>query len=58
MFEFECSITNIRKNMRQFGTAIPPQICTGQAPSDTLSMTDALCNNLTGNPGLRIEEMA
>lgn len=54
----ERSITNIRKNMRQFGTARSPQIRTGQAPCITASMVDALCDHLTEKPGLYLEEMA
>jgi hypothetical protein len=54
----ERSITNIRTNMRQFGTARSPQIRTGQAPCITTSMVDALCDHLTEKPGLYLEEMA
>jgi hypothetical protein len=54
----EHSITNIHKNMQQFGTAGSPQIRTGQAPSIIVSIVDALCDHLTGKPGLYLEEMA
>lgn len=54
----ERSITNIRKNMRLFGSPNSPTIPPGPPPSITPVMLDALCDHLAEIPGLYIEEMA
>lgn len=54
----ERSISNIRKNMRQFGTAKSPSIRSGQPPCITAPMLDALFDHLAEKPSLYIEEMA
>lgn len=52
------SITNIRKNMRLFGTARSPPVRAGRLPNVTRPMLDALCDHLLEKPGLYIDEMA
>jgi hypothetical protein len=54
----KCSVTNIRKNMRLFGSARCPPISAGRPPSITPVMLDALCDHLTEKHGLYVEEMA
>lgn len=53
----ERSITNIRKNMRLFGSVRSPPISAGRPPSITSPMLDALLHRLTEKPCLYVEEM-
>ncbi|KAJ5851110.1 hypothetical protein N7455_010966 [Penicillium solitum] len=54
----ERSVTNIRKNMRLFGSARSPPIAPGRSSSITNVMVDALFDHLAEKPGLYVEEMA
>lgn len=54
----ERSITNIRKNMRLFGSAMSPPVSPYRPSSTTKVMVDALCDHLAEKPGLYVEEMA
>lgn len=54
----ERSIRNIRTNLRLFGSEGPPLNRGGRPRSITPSMLEALCDHLTGKPGLYLEEMA
>ena len=54
----ERSITNIRKNIRLFGSARAPPVPVGRQPSIAPIMLDALCDHLAEKPGLYIDEMA
>ena len=54
----ERSITNIRKNLRLFGSARSPPVSVGRQPSITPMMLDALCDYLAEKPTLYVEEMA
>ena len=54
----ERSITNLRKNLRLFGSARSPPVSVGRQPSIAPMMLDALCDHLTEKPGLYVEEMA
>ena len=54
----ERSVTNIRKNIRLFGSARSPPISPGRPSSITDVMIDALCNHLAEKPSLYVEEMA
>ena len=54
----ERSITNIRKNLRLFGSARSPPVSVGRRPSIAPIIIDALCDHLAEKPGLYVEEMA
>lgn len=54
----ERSITNIRKNLRLFGSARSPPVSVGRQPSIAPIMLDALCDHLAEKPTLYVEEMA
>jgi transposase len=54
----ERTVTNIRKNMRLFGSPNPPPVPAGRPSSITPVMLDALRDHLHQNPGLYVEEMA
>ena len=45
----EHSVTNIRKNIRLFGSPRSPQVPAGRPPSITPVMLDALCDHLAEN---------
>lgn len=53
----ERSVTNIRKNIRLFGSARSPPISPGRPSSITKVITDTLCDHLAAKPSL-YEEMA
>lgn len=55
----ERSITNIRKNLRLFGStrSRSPSVSAGRQRSIAPIMLDALCDHLAGKPGLYVEEM-
>ena len=52
------SVTDIRKNLRLFGSPRPPPIPAGRPPNITPVMLDALCDHLAKKPGLYVEEVA
>ncbi|KAJ5366062.1 hypothetical protein N7541_001822 [Penicillium brevicompactum] len=54
----ERSVTNIRRNMRLFGSPRSPSVPAGQPSSITSVMLDTLCDHLAEKPGLYIDEMA
>jgi transposase len=54
----ERSVTNIRRNLRLFGSPRSPSVPAGQPSSITSVMLDALCDHLAEKPGLYIDEMA
>jgi len=54
----ERSITNIRKNIRLFGSARSPLVPVGGKPSIAPIMLDALFYHLAEKPGLYADEMA
>lgn len=54
----ERSITNIRKNLRLFGSARSPPVSVGRQRSIAPIMLDALCDHLAEKPGLYVDEMA
>ena len=51
------SVTTVRKNLRLFGTAGTPSVPVGCPPTVTPYMTDVLCDHLSQQPGLYLEDM-
>lgn len=52
----ERSLTNIRKNLRLFGSARSPPVSVGRQLSIAPIMLDAFCDHLAEKPGLYVEE--
>jgi transposase len=59
--EAECSkvtIINIRRNLRKFGSVHTPPTRRGRKRTVTPLIIDVLCDHLSENPGLHLDEMA
>jgi hypothetical protein len=50
----KCSVANIRKKLRLFGSARPRLVRAGRQPNITPLMLDTLCAHLTEKPGLYV----
>lgn len=59
--EAECSkatIINVRRNLRQFGSAHAPPTRIGRRRIVTPLIIEALCDHLSEKPGLYLDEIA